>query len=115
MSEQAVISGPAWSEPSASFLARVPRELCRRHLVLGGGVRSGAEVLRVATSTPPWIPGNVALALASPVTTVLDEPEAIARAIDLHYPHASSDAAEHASDLTGDAEAQAEEIGRAHV
>jgi len=108
MSEQAVISGPAWSEPSASFLARVPRELCRRHLVLGGGVRSGAEVLRVATSTPPWIPGNVALALASPVTTVLDEPEAIARAIDLHYPHASSDAAEHASDLTGDAEAQAE-------
>lgn len=108
MSEQAVIAGPAWSEPSASFLARVSREFCRRHLVLGGGMRDGAEVLRTAPSAPPWIAGNVSLALGSPLTSVLDDPEAIARAIDLHYPLASGDAADHASDLTGDAEVQAE-------
>ncbi len=113
MSTLATIASPAaWGEPSGAFLSRVPRELCRRHLVIGGGQRDGCEVLRVSPSTPPWIAGNVAVALGTPVRTVLDDPEAIARAVDLHYQHAAGSGNDvgggDASDLTGEAEVHAE-------
>ena len=98
-----------WGDPSGDFLARIPRELCRRHLAIGAGVRGASEVLRVARTTPPWIPGNIALALGRPVETILDEGDEIARAVDRHYPHQqSTEANEGADDLTGEERAQTE-------
>ncbi|MEK6701645.1 MAG: GspE/PulE family protein [Planctomycetota bacterium] len=98
-----------WNAPSGEFLARVPRELCRRHLVIGAGRRDGAELLRVGSSTPPWIPGNVAVAIGLPVQVAFDEPDAIARDVDRHYPASQSAEADGGTaDLTGEEDAQAE-------
>lgn len=73
--------------------------------MIGAGKRGDTELVRTASSTPPWISGNIALSLGAPVETVLDDGEAIARAVDAAYPDTQSP---DVSDLTGEDVAQAE-------
>lgn len=71
--------------PSPEFLAAIPRDFARRHLVLSGGRDSNLETLRCSAATPPWITGNVAVMLDMPVRTIIDDPERIAADADRAY------------------------------
>jgi general secretion pathway protein E len=83
--------------PSAEFLARIPREFARRHLILSEGTEEaegGEEVagerpcierLLVAPSTRPAAVYNIGVRLARVVTTRIGDPEHIAAAIDEAY------------------------------
>jgi general secretion pathway protein E len=80
----------AAGSPTDRFLRCIPREFARRHLVLSAGESDGVESLLVAASTPPWIAGNVALALSCEVRTYEIDGEEIALRIDRAYDHAES-------------------------
>jgi general secretion pathway protein E len=78
-----------WGEPSERFLARVPREYARRHLILSAGVEGETvEVLRVAPSTPAWAAHNVGVLLGVPARVEADEAERVAQDIDRAYARA---------------------------
>ena len=97
----------SWNDPSESFLQTIPREFCRRHLIIGTGMDAGVQILRVADTTPPWIPGNVSRALNCPIRTEIDDREAIAIAVDKFYPDNLGVHSEQTRELTGEAELQA--------
>ncbi len=77
--------GAAAGAPSEEFLASIPHEFARRHLVLSEGTRDGVEELVIAERTRPAAVVNVGVALKRAVRTRAGEPEAIAAAIDLAY------------------------------
>ena len=75
--------------PSPEFLARVPHEFARRHLVLGLGLISGpepaTELIAVSSSTTPAAVFNLGVALGRRVVTRPLPAEALAAAIDRVY------------------------------
>lgn len=71
--------------PSAEFLALIDHEFARRHLLLSEGCEDGREVLVVAASTRAEAVFNVGVRLGRPVRTRVEEPEAVAAAIDRAY------------------------------
>ena len=72
-------------EASPHFLRTISHEFARRHLILSAGWNGESESLRIADRTKPWIPHNVGVALARPVTTQIGSAEDIAAAIDVAY------------------------------
>ena len=70
---------------SPEFLAAVPRDFARAHLVLSQGRRNGHERLAVAQSTDPAAVFNIGVRMGLPVRSEIADPEAIARAIDEVY------------------------------
>jgi general secretion pathway protein E len=83
----------AGAAPSAEFLALIPHEFARRHLILSEGVERAAdgsarEMLLVAEGTRPAPVFNVGVRLGRPVETRAGEAEAIAAAIDAAYARA---------------------------
>lgn len=71
--------------PSSEFLALIPQEFARRHLVLSRGRRDGREELAVAPSTMPAIVHNVGVRLGIPVDRHEVNAEDLAAAIDHAY------------------------------
>ncbi|MBL9032108.1 MAG: type II/IV secretion system protein [Phycisphaerae bacterium] len=71
--------------PSPEFLARIPHEFARRHLVLSRGCECGVERLAVAERTPPWIVHNVGVRLGRATTAAAEPAEVIAVEIDAAY------------------------------
>jgi general secretion pathway protein E len=73
--------------PSADFLARIPHEFARRHLVLSAGrvEATGAELLLISDRTRPTAVFNVGVRLGRPVATRILDAEAVAVAIDRAY------------------------------
>lgn len=73
------------SDPSPEFLALIPQDFARRHLVLSTGCVNGVEHLTVSDRTRPHIPFNIGVRLGRAVTTQQAPAETIAAAIDLGY------------------------------
>ena len=67
------------------FLALVPRDFARAHLILSQGRADGVEQLAIAESTDPAAIFNVGVRLAVKVHPVIADAEAIARLIDEVY------------------------------
>jgi len=76
--------------PSEEFLALIPREFARRHLVLSRGRRDGREQLAVAPSTPSTIIHNVGVRLGVPTEPCITDPEQLAAAVDRAYDRTGS-------------------------
>lgn len=80
---------PPAAAPTPDFLAAIPRDYARRHLVLSAGRQeSGTEVLMVTEATAPWVPFNIGARLSRTVTCRTDSAESIAAAIDAAYARA---------------------------
>jgi len=71
--------------PSDRFLAIIPRDFARRHLLVSRGIHQGAERLWIAPTTSPAAVHNVGVRLAAPVEPTPADPDAIAAEIDRHY------------------------------
>jgi general secretion pathway protein E len=71
--------------PSAEFLALIPHDYARRHLVLSCGTHDGVEHLIVAEGTKPSAAFNVGVRLKRPVRTRVEAAETIAAAVDRAY------------------------------
>ncbi len=67
------------------FLAVIPHDYARRHLVLGIGCDAGVERLMVAERTRPHAIFNVGVAMGRPVRAEVAPAEAVAAAIDAAY------------------------------
>ena len=78
--------------PSPEFLALIPHEFARRHLVLSQGCIDGVEHLSTAAATPVHILHNIGVRLDRSVQRVpwAGEPELLAAAIDAAYAAAAS-------------------------
>ena len=76
---------PDLDETSAEFLASIPRDFAREHLLLSVGRPNGSERLAVSDRTNPAAVHNVGVRLGVPVTTIVTDDETIARAIDAAY------------------------------
>jgi general secretion pathway protein E len=71
---------------SERFLARIPREFSRAHLILSQGLSTvGAERLSVAATTSKSSVWNTGVRLGAPVVTEVADAEALARGIDEAY------------------------------
>jgi type II secretory ATPase GspE/PulE/Tfp pilus assembly ATPase PilB-like protein len=79
------------TEPSPTFLAVIPHEVARRHLVFGARESPDHIVVRHTPDLPAWSLGNLALQLGKPVRGELADPESIAREIDGGYARRQSD------------------------
>ena len=71
--------------PSPEFLARIPHEFARRHLVLSAGMEGGTELLRVSGTTSPATLFNIGVALQRGVHPHEEPAEELAAAIDKSY------------------------------
>src|SRR5262245_12305856 len=87
------------SDPSPEFLAQVPHEFARRHLILSAGRMGEAEVLLAAERTRPTAIFNVGVALDRSIETRTVPAEELAAAIDRAY---SEDRARHSRDESAD-------------
>ena len=67
---------------SAEFLALVPRDFAREHLILSQGRENGVERLAIAEGTDPAAVFNTGVCLGIAVEPRVFDAEAIARAID---------------------------------
>ncbi len=76
---------PRSRPPSDDFLARIPHEFARRHLILSAGTEAGEERLLVADRTKPHAVFNVGVALGRQVRPECTNSEALAAAIDAAY------------------------------
>ncbi len=88
-------AGAQTSPPSPEFLARIPSDFARRHLVLSAGCEDGVERLLIAESTRPHIVFNIGVQLQRAVQTHVTSAELLAAAIDRAYSaesHANGDA-----------------------
>lgn len=74
-----------WHPPSLEFLARIPYEFARRHLILSEGVESGAEQLVAAGHAGELPVFNVGVRLGRPIMVREADPELIAAAVDRAY------------------------------
>ncbi|MHC4414377.1 MAG: GspE/PulE family protein [Planctomycetota bacterium] len=86
---------------SEEFLAAVPRDFAREHLILSQGRLNGFERLAVAASTDPAAIFNAGVRLGVKVRVQVVDAEAIARAIDEVYaasPAATGAATDEAAD-----------------
>lgn len=92
--EESVGAAAAVASPSPEFLALIPHEYARRHLILSEGCRDGVEQLVTAESTKPWAVFNTGVCLGRAVTARIAAPEAIATAIDGAYAARESRGAE---------------------
>jgi general secretion pathway protein E len=70
---------------SERFLASIPREFSRAHLILSQGAIEGGEKVLVAASTSTSSIWNAGVRLGVPVTTEIADAETLARAIDEAY------------------------------
>lgn len=77
--------------PTREFLALIPHEFARRHLILSRGVIDETEQLWIADSTTPAAVFNTGVRLGRPVATELVRAELIATAIDQAYTSAGQD------------------------
>lgn len=85
------------STPSAEFLALIPHDYARRHLILSHGCSDGVEQLVVSDRSKPTAIFNVGVRLGREVATAFAAAETIATAIDEAYARAKSgDASSHA-------------------
>jgi len=73
------------SPPSPKFLAAIPRDFARAHLLLSQGRDDGRERLVVADRTPPAAVHNTAVRLGIEVEASIADGEAIARWVDEAY------------------------------
>lgn len=78
------------SEPSDDFLALVPRDFARRHLVCSRGTERSAgdalsEVVETSSRTPPAVKLNLSVRLGRAIRFVVLDDEEIARHIDKAY------------------------------
>jgi general secretion pathway protein E len=91
-SSSEIRSPSASGAPSEEFLALVPHEFARRHLILSTGCEaSGAEqteVLLTAAVTRPAAVFNVGVRLGRPVRATVADAEAVAAAVDAAYARA---------------------------
>ncbi|MCH8271207.1 MAG: type II/IV secretion system protein [Planctomycetes bacterium] len=72
--------------PSEDFLARIPRDFAREHLIISNGMdEQGRERLRIADSTDSAAVFNTGVRLGRPVASELCDAELIARLIDEAY------------------------------
>ncbi|MFZ4573369.1 MAG: GspE/PulE family protein [Phycisphaerales bacterium] len=72
--------------PSAEFLAKIPHEFARRHLILSRGRRDNTELLYTTDRTPPAAIWNTRTALqAHSVECQPADPASLASLIDLAY------------------------------
>lgn len=78
-------AGRPAAPPSPEFLALIPHDFARRHLILSEGCRDGVEHLVIAETTRPWTVLNTGVALGRPARARLAAPEPIATAIDAAY------------------------------
>jgi general secretion pathway protein E len=74
--------------PSPEFLALIPHDYARRHLVLSCGTHDSVEDLIVADGTKPSAVFNVGVRLKRPVRTRVEAGESVAAAIDRAYAQA---------------------------
>ncbi|MGD9791113.1 MAG: GspE/PulE family protein [Phycisphaerales bacterium] len=87
-------------EPSHEFLALIPHEFARRHLVLSAGSDPqdpSTELLHVADDRPRPALFNVGVRLRRPIRAIRAEAELLAAAIDRAYDRARIDSAQNAS------------------
>ena len=68
--------------PSADFLACIPHEYARRHLILSAGDDGGVELLLIADQTGPTAIFNVGVRLRKQVKTTKLPADELATAID---------------------------------
>ncbi|CAG0985523.1 putative type II secretion system protein HxcR [Phycisphaerales bacterium] len=80
-------TAPRSSGCSKEFLATIPHEFARRHLLLSIGLQGEAEHLLVTDRTDPIAVFNVGTQLRRRVVTQFAPPEEIAAAIDREYAH----------------------------
>jgi len=74
--------------PSADFLARIPHEFARRHLILSAGTRDGVEHLRITGglgNSERLCIFNVGVRLGRPIEAKAEPAEIVAAAIDRAY------------------------------
>ncbi len=72
-------------EPSPLFIARIPRDVARKHLVFGAREHDGRVLVLHRPDIDPLSLSNLARWLESPIETQVAEPESIARQIDAAY------------------------------
>ncbi len=93
-------NGDPNGEPSPEFLALIPHEFARRHLVLSAGrdsVEPSTELLHVADNRPRPALFNVGVRLKRPIRAIRVDAELLAAAIDRAYDRARLDHAQNAS------------------
>ncbi len=94
LSEPPQAEKPAGSDaPSPEFLALIPRDFARRHLLVSQGSMDGSgERLLVSSSTDPSAIFNVGVRLQRSIHSQVADAERIARLIDEAYASARADA-----------------------
>ena len=98
---------------SEQFLAMIPRDFAREHLILSQGRQGDTERLAVAESTEPEIPFNIGVRLEVEIETITADGELIARTIDEAYEQcAHHDTNTSIDDDGGDAHALDDDIDR---
>ncbi len=71
--------------PTPEFLAAIPHEYARRHLVLSAGIDGSTERLLITERTRPYAVFNVGVVLGRPVRAEIAAAESVAAAIDHAY------------------------------